>query len=204
MKKIILCLLLILAFALPCCAGTNAYIAGCDAGGSSCTQLTVGTQDQSKVIGNASTTCYAFRWVPSQTTTIKRLYFDACQNNSPTNNLTVSILTDVSHGATGTVIANGTSGTVASSTLNACATLAWSYVTFATAPSVTGSSTYYVAMCADAADNTNTVSWGYDADGNGTTDNTGYYTTAIGQNWSVELDHVGPVIWTTSCDEAKP
>jgi hypothetical protein len=59
-------------------------------------------------------------------------------------------------------------------------------------------------MCADAADNTNTVSWGYGADGNGTTDNTGYYTTAIGQNWSVELDHVGPVIWTTSCDEAKP
>lgn len=183
-------------------ARTNAYVAGAKA---ACTQTTVGTQDSTITgIGTSAKLCYSYLWTPSTTQTIKRMYFEVFKVGTPTSNYNIVIQTGVSHGAPGTTIANGTSGTVAASTFSASPTLGWSYVTFSTAPTVTASTTYGIALCADVASASNTIVWGKDADGNGTTDNTGYYSTGIGDNWAVLEDHAGPVLWVTSCDEAKP
>lgn len=205
-KLFITCLsLLLICSAIQAHALSAAVQACLGAGGVSCTQSTVGTQDSySSNIGSTARKCYCFQWIPATTQTIKRAYFEAFKTGTPTNNYSISILTGVSHGAAGTVISNGTSGTVAASSFSASPTLGWSYVTFSTAPSVTASSTYFVAICADTADDTNTIAWAKDNDGNGTTDNTGFYTTGLGSNWSAIEDHVGPVLWVTSCDEAKP
>jgi hypothetical protein len=202
MKKIIFTLIFSLITSI---AYAGAVIGSGQSASAGCTQTTVGTQDGTTVnVGSSTRTCYAIQWIAGTTQTIKRLYFLAYKTNSPTFNVSASILTGVSNGAPGTVITNGTSGTVAASGFSASPTLGWSYVTFPTAPSVTASSTYFVAICADTADDVNTVVVGKDNDGNGTTDNVSFQTTAIGQNWAVLEDHVGPAIWVTSCDEAKP
>ena len=80
---------------------------------------------------------------------------------SPTGNLTVEIQADSAGDPSGTAISNGTSGTVAASSLGT------SYgdinFTFGTPPSLSGSTTYWLVLkTTDSQSNTNYVEWGAD------------------------------------------
>lgn len=80
---------------------------------------------------------------------------------SPTGNLTVEIQPDSAGAPSGTAVSNGTSGTVAASTL----TTSYADITFsfATPPSLSGSTTYWLVLkTTDSASNTNYVQWGAD------------------------------------------
>ena len=80
---------------------------------------------------------------------------------SPTGNLTVKIQTDNSGSPSGTTITNGTSNTVAASSL----ATSYGYITFtfATPPSLGLSTQYHIVLeTADSQSNTNYVAWGAD------------------------------------------
>lgn len=80
---------------------------------------------------------------------------------SPTGNLTVEIQADSTGEPSGTAISNGTSGTVAASTLTT--SFADTSFTFATPPSLSGSTTYWLVLkTADSQSATNYVAWGAD------------------------------------------
>jgi len=101
----------------------------------------------------------SFEVTGSQTVGSVSLYLKKV--GSPTGNLTVTIETDNSGEPSGTPVANGTSDTVAASTL------ATSYdlieFEFSTPPSLSGSTTYWIVLdTADSGSQTNYVVWGAD------------------------------------------
>lgn len=83
------------------------------------------------------------------------------KSGSPTGNLTVKIQGDSAGAPNGTPITNGISDTVAASTLST--SYGWIEFTFATAPSLTGSTTYWMVLeTSDSASASNYVLWGAD------------------------------------------
>ncbi len=80
---------------------------------------------------------------------------------SPTGNLTLEIQTDSAGQPSGTAVANGTSATVAASTLTT--SFAETTFTFSGEPSLSGSTTYWLVLTTtDTQSNTNYVIWGAD------------------------------------------
>ncbi len=81
---------------------------------------------------------------------------------SPTGNLTVKIQTNSGGSPSGTTVTNGTSATVAASSLST----SYGYIDFAfsTPPSLSASTQYHLVLeTADSASNSNYVEWGADA-----------------------------------------
>lgn len=80
---------------------------------------------------------------------------------SPTGNMTLEIQTDNAGEPSGTAVTNGTSATVAASTLTT--SFAATAFTFSGEPSLTGSTTYWLVLTTtDTQSNTNYVIWGAD------------------------------------------
>jgi len=80
---------------------------------------------------------------------------------SPTGNLTLTIETDSGGDPSGTPVTNGTSHTVAASTLSTA--YGWIEFTFATNPTLSGTTTYWLVLStSDSADEFNYVTWGAD------------------------------------------
>jgi len=102
---------------------------------------------------------------------------------SPTGNLTVEIQTDSTGEPSGTAISNGTSGTVAASTLTT--SYADITFTFGTPPSLSGSTTYWLVLkTTDSASDFNFVQWG--ADGSTPSYADGEMLSYDGAAWNAE------------------
>ena len=101
----------------------------------------------------------SFQIATGTTITEVRLYLKKV--GSPTGNLTVKIETDSAGDPSGTPVTNGTSDTVAASTLST----SYGYIsfTFATDPSLSATTTYWLVLeTADSQSNTDYVIWGAD------------------------------------------
>ena len=102
---------------------------------------------------------------------------------APTGNLTVKIQTDNTGEPSGTEVTNGTSDTVAASTLST--SYGWIEFTFSTNPSLSGSTTYWIVLeTADAQSPSDYVVWG--ADGSAPSYANGEMLSYDGATWNTE------------------
>jgi hypothetical protein len=102
---------------------------------------------------------------------------------SPTGNLTIKLQTDSSGSPSGTTVTNGTSATVAASSLST----SYGYIDFAfsTPPSLSATTQYHIVLeTADSASNTNYVEWG--ADGSSPGYASGVMKYEFSSTWSAE------------------
>lgn len=121
---------------------------------------------------------------------------------SPTGNMTVKIQTNNAGSPSGTTITNGTSNTVAASSLST----SYGYITFtfSTPPSLSGATQYHIVLeTADSQSNTNYVGWG--ADGSSPGYSSGEMKRERSAAWSAEskdaifqmvgagVDYINPV-----------
>lgn len=84
------------------------------------------------------------------------------KTGTPTGNLTLKIQTDSAGSPSGTPVTNGTSNTVAASTLSS--SYGWIDFVFALSPTLDANTQYHLVLeTADSASNTNYVNWGADA-----------------------------------------
>jgi hypothetical protein len=128
---------------------------------------------------------------------------------SPTGNLTVKIQTDNAGSPSGTTITNGTSNTVAASSL--ATSYGWITFTFSTPPSLSAGTQYHIVLeTADSQSNTNYVVWG--ADGSSPSYSSGDMKRERSAVWSSEakdasfqvvgdgVDYINPVMvdWWSS------
>ena len=97
----------------------------------------------------------------SQNVTVNSIRLWLKKTGSPTDNLTVAIETDNSGDPSGTAVTNGTSATVAASTL--AGTYGWIEFTFATDPTIEADTQYHLVLdTTDTQDNADYVEWGAD------------------------------------------
>ncbi len=119
----------------------------------------------------------------SNTSTIQKVRLWLKKTGSPTGNLTVKLQTDSSGSPSGTTVTNGTSATVAASSLST----SYGYIdfTFSTQPSLTASTQYHIVLeTADSASNTNYVEWGADASSPGYA--SGVMKSEVSSAWGAE------------------
>lgn len=109
----------------------------------------------------------SFEVTGAQTVGAVKLYLK--KEGSASGNLTVKIQTDNSGEPSGTTVTNGTSGTVAASTVTTSFTEI--EFTFSTAPSLSGSTTYWLVLeSSGSQDPVDYISWGVDNTTPGYTD----------------------------------
>lgn len=102
---------------------------------------------------------------------------------SPTGNLTVKIQTNSAGSPSGTTVTNGTSATVAASTL--ATSYGWIEFAFSTNPSLTGSTTYWLVLeTTDSNSASHYVQWG--ADGSSPGYASGEMKSYDGSVWNAE------------------
>lgn len=141
-------------------------------------------QDLSVSVRTAAATSYdklaqSFQVTGAQTVGSVKLWMKKA--GSPTGNLTVKIETDSAGSPSGTPVTNGTSNTVAASTPTT--SYGWIEFTFATNPSLSGSTTYWIVLeTADTQSDTNYVEWGDDESSPGYTN--GEMKSEASSTWS--------------------
>ena len=102
---------------------------------------------------------------------------------SPTGNLTVKIQTNNAGNPSGTTVTNGTSGTIAASSLST--SYDWITFTFSTPPSLNAATQYHLVLeTADSVSETNYISWG--ADGSSPSYANGEMKSEASAVWSAE------------------
>lgn len=105
------------------------------------------------------------------------------KQNTPTGNLTVKIETDNSGSPSGTTVTDGTSASVAVTTLSS--SYSWITFTFSGEPSLTGSTSYWLVLeTSDAQDGDEYVAWG--ADGSVPSYASGEMKSEASSTWSSE------------------
>ncbi len=98
----------------------------------------------------------------SNNATISKIRLWLKKTGSPTGNLTVKLQTDSGGNPSGTTVSNGTSATVAASSLST--SYGWIEFTFSTHPALSGGVQYHIVLeTADSASNSNYVVWGADS-----------------------------------------
>ena len=92
---------------------------------------------------------YAVAFTPATTFTVGTVNFEMRAVGSPSQTYTCEIQTDSAGAPDNTAISGGTSGTVAASTISS--TLGWVSFSFASLPSVTGGTAYWLVVKGNAA-----------------------------------------------------
>ncbi|MDQ7027564.1 MAG: choice-of-anchor R domain-containing protein, partial [Anaerolineae bacterium] len=119
----------------------------------------------------------------SSVTNVKSVKLWLRKSGTPAGNLTVKIETDSSGSPSGTVVTNGTSATVAASSL--ATSYGWIEFTFSTPPSLSASTQYHLVLeTTDTQSNTNYVEWG--ADGSSPSYASGEMKHERSATWSAE------------------
>lgn len=105
------------------------------------------------------------------------------KEGTPADNLTVKIMPDSTGDPSGTPVTNGTSDSVATSTLST--SYGWIEFPFSTAPSLSGSTTYWIVLETDGTQSdTDYVVWGADGSSPGYANGEG--KSELASTWSAE------------------
>lgn len=108
---------------------------------------------------NASTTKWCTRFKPRVNMTISNIAFLLAKVGTPTDDVVIKIMTESSSLPSGTTITNGTSGVIAGGSVQALSSandLKYETLTFATPPSLTGGTAYWIVIeRSTAVDNSN-------------------------------------------------